>query len=295
MIVVLSQRKCGLSRCVTSYLLAMGSTDLLLVVIDLILRQILYVFRENLTFMFFIPVCKFHAVLLYAARDCSVWFTVTFTFDRFVAISCQKLKSKYCTEKTAGVILGTVTVLSFTTNIFWYFMFSVGYQMTNSPRFCITRYEVLKSPVWAGIEFAHYLITPFIPFVLILGINALTIRHIVVSSRARRRLRAHRTGESAKDPEIQSRRKSIILLFVISGNFILLWVLYLVHVIWDQLWWMNMYLADSIGWLREIAYMLQMLSLCTNTCIYAVTQTKFRIQLKIMMKYPFSLIAKLLV
>ncbi|XP_067876478.1 probable G-protein coupled receptor 139 [Heterodontus francisci] len=291
-IVILSQEKCGLSKCVTHYLVAMAAADLLVVILDLILRQIPIVYREQFYFLWDIPLCNIHAVLLFAATDCSVWFTVTFTFDRFVAICCQKWRSKYCTEKTAAVVLGTVTVLCFVKNIFWYFMLTGFYWLLNYPWFCAVRIGAWESPAWAAIEFLHYVLTPGVPFILILLLNALTVRHILVAGIARRRLRGHRSGEGQRDPEMESRRKSIILLFVISGNFILLWSVLMAYCIWARMWDVLNYSVPIPGFVREMGFMLQLLSCCTNTCIYAVTQTQFRQQLKNVLKYPFSLIVK---
>ncbi|XP_072357441.1 probable G-protein coupled receptor 139 [Scyliorhinus torazame] len=287
-IVILFRRKCGLSKCVTCYLVAMSLADLLVIILDLILRHIPIVFEEHFLFLWVIRVCNIHAVLLYAATDCSVWFTVTFTFDRFVAICCQKLKSKYCSEKTASVILGTVTVLSCLKNIFWYFMLLGGYVLLNDPWFCEVTGSVLLSPVWATLEFVHNIITPCIPFFLILLLNVLTVRHILVSSRARKRFQAHSDGESPKDPEMESRRRSIILLFVISANFILLWSVLMFYSIWKRMFNLGYKSVFLDGFVMELAFMLQLLSCCTNTGIYAVTQTKFRQQFKNMLKFPFT-------
>ncbi|XP_067909613.1 probable G-protein coupled receptor 139 [Heterodontus francisci] len=290
---ILSLRKCGLSKCVTRYLVAMAAADLLVIILDLILRQIPIVYREKFHFLrHSIPMCNIHAVLLYAATDCSVWFTVTFTFDRFVAICCQNLKSKYCSEKMAAVVLGTVTVLSCLKNIFWYFMFTGRYWLINRPWFCFVTGDVYYSRVWGTIEFLHYILTPGLPFVMILLLNALTVRHISVSSRGRRRLRSHSTGESRRDPEMESRRKSIILLLVISGNFFLLWAIFMVYSIWNRMRTLrpvSLFLPD---FLQELGLMLQLLSCCTNTAIYAVTQSQFRGQFWNVLKYPFTPIIK---
>ncbi|XP_067835390.1 probable G-protein coupled receptor 139 [Heptranchias perlo] len=275
-IIVLSRGKCGLSKCVTRYLVAMAAADLLVVINDLILRQIPITYRPQFTFLYHVPVCNIHAVLLNAATDCSVWFTVTFTFDRFVAICCQRLKTNYCTERTAAVVLGTVTVLFCSKNIFWYFFYNGDYMLSNSPWFCGVTSGALYSQIWAGIEFLHYLLTPGVPFVLILLLNASTVRHILVASRARRRLRGHSRGESPRDPEMENRRKSIILLFVISGNFILLWALFLVFVVSERMWFMRYSSVYLPKFVQEMGFILQLLSCCTNTCIYAITQTKFR-------------------
>ncbi|XP_067837857.1 probable G-protein coupled receptor 139 [Heptranchias perlo] len=293
-IAILSRGKCGLSKCVTRYLVSMAAADLLVVITDLILRQIPIVYRSMFAFLRHFPVCNIHAVLLYAVTDCSVWFTVTFTFDRFVAICCQKLKTKYCTEKTAAVVLGTVSVLSCLKNIFWYFMFEDPYLLSNTPWFCFGVTGVSISPMWTGIEFLHYLLTPGVPFVLILLLNALTVRHILVASRARRRLRGHSNRESPSDPEMENRRKSIILLFVISGNFILLWALFLVSVVSQRMFLMGYSSLYLPAFVKEMGFILQLLSCCTNTCIYAMTQTKFREQLKNVVKYPFIVIVRLI-
>ncbi|XP_067852794.1 probable G-protein coupled receptor 139 [Heptranchias perlo] len=293
-IVILSRGKCGLSKCVTRYLVAMAAADLLVVIIDLILRHIPILYWVQFLFMYSIPVCNIHAVLLYAATDCSVWFTVTFTFDRFVAICCNKLKTKYCTERTAAVVLGTVTVLSCLKNTTWYFMSTDGYALGNIPWFCVVTRNLTDSQIWGAIELLHYIVTPGVPFVLILLLNVLTVRHILVSSRVRRRLRGHSNGESASDPEMESRRKASILLFVISGNFILLWALFMVYSVWNRTWWLGYQSVFIPEFVQEIGFMLQLLSCCTNTCIYAVTQNKFREQLKNVVKYPFTIIVKLI-
>ncbi|XP_067881931.1 probable G-protein coupled receptor 139 [Heterodontus francisci] len=289
---ILSRGKCGLSKCVSCYLVAMSAADLLVIILDLILRHIPIVYWEQFQFLRSIDVCNFHAVLLFAATDCSVWFTVTFTFDRFVAICCQKLRSRYCSEKMASVVLGAVTVLSCLKNIIWYFMLTGPYSLLNIPWFCDATPDVLLSRVWGTIELLHHILTPGLPFVLILLLNALTVRHISVSSRGRRRLRDHSSGKSRRDPEMESRRKSIILLLVISLNFILLWAALMVYSIWFRMWFLDATFAYPHVFLQELGFMLQLLSCCTNTTIYAVTQTRFREQLKNVLKCPFTAIVQ---
>ncbi|XP_059497836.1 probable G-protein coupled receptor 139 [Stegostoma tigrinum] len=283
-IMTLSRKKCGLTKCVSCYLVAMSVTDLLVIIIDLIMRQIPVVYYVHFTFLYFVPVCNIHAVMLYAVTDCSVWFTVTFSFDRFLAICCQKLKSKYCNAKTAAVVLGTVTVVSFFKNIFWYFMLTDQYWLMNRPWFCRVTMDIRKSLFWVTMEFVHHILTPGLPFILILLLNIFTIRHILVTNQARKRL----VGPSAGDPELQSRRKSIILLFVISANFILLWSMIMVYSIWSRMVSLGFFSIWLNDFVQELGFMLQLLSCCTNTVIYAVTQTKFRQQLKSAMKYPFT-------
>ncbi|XP_059509257.1 probable G-protein coupled receptor 139 [Stegostoma tigrinum] len=105
-ILVLSRGKCGLSPCTTRYLLAMAMADLLFIITEVILWRIAYYYFPS-SFFLITPVCSVIYALRCASMDCSVWFTVNFTFDRFVAVCCQGLRAKYCTERTAAVVLAT--------------------------------------------------------------------------------------------------------------------------------------------------------------------------------------------
>lgn len=132
-------------------------------------------------------------------------------------------------------------------------------------------------------------------FIVILLLNVLTVRRILVASRARKRLRAQGNVDSCRDPEMESRRKSIIVLLFISGNFILLWAAFVVFSIWMRiycLWAITEFPPYSV---QELGFMLQLLSCCTNTGLYAVTQTKFRQQLKDMVKRPVSFFTKCMI
>ncbi|XP_048379911.2 probable G-protein coupled receptor 139 [Stegostoma tigrinum] len=283
-IVILSREKCGLSRCITHYLLAMSLADLLVVILDLMLRHISTVFKKQFIFLKSVPLCNIHAVLLYTAIDCSVWFTVAFTFDRFVMLCCRKLKSRYCTERTASAILVSMTVLSGLKNIFWYFMFTPLYRLHKEPWFCYESPGVQLSLVWGSIEFVHYILTPIIPFFLILLLNALTAKHILMKSNARKRLHTQSNVRNVRDAKMENRRRSIILLFLISANFIFLWSTLLISTIWQRMWLLG-YDVRLYRYWRDIGFMLQLLSCCTNTCIYVVTQKLFRKHLKNILLY----------
>ncbi|XP_067865140.1 probable G-protein coupled receptor 139 [Heterodontus francisci] len=282
-IVILSRGKCGLSTCTTRYLVAMATADLLVIITEVILLNINYYYFP-VSFLNITPVCSVNAVLIRAATNCSVWFTVTFTFDRFVAICCQKLKAKYCTEKTAAVVLVTTCILLCSKNIPFYFTYEHGEIIDNVPWFCYTKSSYFTEPGWVGFARFDTVLTPVIPFALILLLNALTVRHILVASRVRKGLRGQSKGENRSDPEMESRRKSVILLFTISGNFILLWLVYVLYYFGIA----DHFDSDFDYIFKEVGWMLSNLSCCTNTFIYVVTQSKFREQVKITVKYPIT-------
>ncbi|XP_067870122.1 probable G-protein coupled receptor 139 [Heterodontus francisci] len=295
-VVILSRGRCGLSRCITYYLVSMAVTDLLVMIIVVILNRIAGIYFPG-SFLFLTPVCRLRSVVEYAIIDCSVWSTVAFTFDRFIAICCQKLKMTYCTEKIVARVIGIVFILSCLKNIGLYFIFEPLYTSNNVPWFCSIKLIFYTSPAWAAYDWFIRILTPCLPFILILLLNVLTVRYILVASQARRRLRAHSNGETQCDPEMEKRRKSIILLFCISGSFILLYLLRLLTFLYVRIanlsYFSGSNFNDSNFILEESGFMLQLLSSCVNPFIYAGTQEKFREELQNAVRYPLSQIVKL--
>ncbi|XP_072356596.1 probable G-protein coupled receptor 139 [Scyliorhinus torazame] len=291
-IVILSRGKCGLSTCTTCYLVAMATADLLVIISQVILNKISYYYFP-VSFLDITPVCGINAVVVTAATECSVWFTVTFSFDRFVAICCQKLKTKYCTKKTAILVLATTSILSCSVNLPYYFTNEPAVIIGNVPWGCRQKPSTFTDPRWMGYNWFLKVLMPFLPFASILLFNALTVRHILVASRVRKELRGQNNGANHSDPEMQSRRKSMILLFAISGSFILLWFLYVVNFLYYTIRGL-VYLTYSEFTLQQVGFLLADLNCCTNTFIYGVTQYKFREQVKKAVTYPFALMIKLM-
>ncbi|XP_067865244.1 probable G-protein coupled receptor 139 [Heterodontus francisci] len=228
------------------------------------------------------------------AADCSVWFTVAFTFDRFVTICCQKLQSKYNTKKTASVVITTVFVVSSVKSSPFYFAGEPVFIIDNVPWYCVPTVDYLTSPLWRANICINRIITPLLPILLIVLFNALTIRHIIMANRVRRGLRSN--SENQNDPEVKNRRKSMILLFTISANFILLWMTFVVYSInWPvrNYTYTDKYYSNPKYIVQQVGFMLLLLSSCTNTCIYGLTQRKFREELKNGIKYLFTLNGKL--
>ncbi|XP_067864850.1 probable G-protein coupled receptor 139 [Heterodontus francisci] len=293
-IVILSRGKCGLSTCTTRYLVAMAMADLLVIITDVMLWRNFYYYIPR-TFLRITPVCSVIAVLMCAASDCSVWFTVAFSFDRFVAICCQKLKINYCTKKTAALVLATTCILLCLKNIPFYFIFEPAWIIDNIPWLCYDKPSYYTEPGWVGFDWFNTILTPLLPFVFILLLNTLTVKHIFVASRVRKGLRGQSKGENRSDPEMESRRKSAILLFSISGSFILLWLVYVIDFLYYSITGTNPYYhTDSFNIFRRVGVMLLNLSCCTNTFIYGVTQSKFREQVKRTVKYPVTSIIQLM-
>ncbi|XP_069771625.1 probable G-protein coupled receptor 139 [Narcine bancroftii] len=279
-IFILRRGKCGLSKCITRYLVAMAAVDFMVVIIEVILKRINNIFLP-INILFITPVCTMINVAKLAALDCSVWFTVAFTFDRFVAISCPNLRIKYCTTRTANVVIAVVVTLACLWNVPYYFVFDSKILIDNIPYHCIVTDAYSISPWWAAMEWFSSILNPLVPITLILLLNALTVKHIVKSNKVRRALLSN--VDNPNDPERENRKKSMILLFALSGNFIVLWTPYFIHSLkWkmQNYNYTDKYYSNPIFIYQQTAFMLQLLSSSTNSCIYGLAQRKFRLELK---------------
>ncbi|XP_072406622.1 probable G-protein coupled receptor 139 [Chiloscyllium punctatum] len=271
----------------------MAAADLLVLIFEGILYQIKEAYFPN-SFLNYTPICSLNLALLYVSIDCSVWLTVAFTFDRFIAICSQSLRTKYCTPRNAAVVLTVVCVLSVLENAPIYFIYEPREVVDNVPWSCYVKSSFYVLTIWAAFFWFEAILTPSAPFVLILLLNAMTIRHIVLSNRVRSELRG---VKSHTDPEIVNRRKSIILLLVISGTFITLWMVFFIcflYVHFTDAQFLEANYEDPFTIAEQSGYMLRCLSSCANTVIYAVSQRRFRDELKSLIKQPAYIITKLL-
>ncbi|XP_078260768.1 putative G-protein coupled receptor 139 [Rhinoraja longicauda] len=287
--VILSRGRCGLSKCVTRYLMGMAAADFMVIVFAIVFEPINNIYFYS-GFLLITPVCALSHLFKLASMDCSVWFTVAFTFDRFIAICCQSLRKRYCTERAAAIIMVTVATVSCLRCIPFYFVVEPYAIIDNVPWRCVPIPEYFTSFAWKAFEVIDSIITPLLPISFILLFNGLTVRHIIVANKIRRGLRG--SSENQKDSEVENRRKSMILLFALSTNFILLWLPYVIHSMnWqaENMTYTDKSLNTPIYVFQQCGAMLIALSTCTNTCIYGLTQRMFRKELKNGMKYVFTL------
>ncbi|XP_069771719.1 sex peptide receptor-like [Narcine bancroftii] len=287
---ILSTGKCGLSRCITRYLMSMSAADLMVLIFEAILYEIKEAYFPH-SFLNYTPICSLNLALLYFSIDCSVWLTVAFTFDRFVAICHQTLRARYCTPKIALVVMTVICSLSILQNIPVYFIYEARELIDNVPWSCFVKSSFYTSSFWTGYLWFETILTPFAPFLLIILFNTLTINHIILANRVRSQLQAKNREKNPNDQEIENRRKSIILLVALSGNFLLLWSVIFacficVQFIDTQFLETNYNGPFTIA--ERFGYMLRCLSTCTNTFIYAVSQRHFRDEIKNMVRRPFA-------
>ncbi|XP_078272239.1 uncharacterized protein LOC144602989 [Rhinoraja longicauda] len=271
----------------------MAAADLMVLIFEVILSEIA-ADNSSHSLLNLYHICKLRILFNCISIDCSVWLTVTFTFDRFVTICNQNLRAKYCTEKTAALVIVVTCILSVIQNIPVYIFLVPLYIIDNVAWYCWISPDFYTTAVGAALSVFESIVTPVVPILLIL-LNALTIKHIIHANRVRSGLRRDKKDESGADQEVENRRKSIILLLAISGNFVLLWMVTFVCYMSVNILDVNLLAADYNDpfIIAELSgYMLRALSACTNTFIYGVSQKKFREEFKYVIKSPFMFFSK---
>ncbi|XP_078284235.1 putative G-protein coupled receptor 139 [Rhinoraja longicauda] len=288
-VVVLLRGKCGLSKCISLYMVVMATADLLVMIFCVIGYHIV-MYQFPASFLSYTSACKIVLYFMSTSLHIAVWYTVLFTADRFVAICCHKFKAVYCTVRTAVAGITTVSLLLHLQSVPYIFEYKHVRTVKGVYWGCQPTVWFITSPLGAAFSFLQSILSVIIPFSLISLFNCLTVRRIIMASKVRKRLRAQ-GSQLQKDPEMEGRKKSIILLFSVSGSFILLWVTVAVSFLTTRLAGTAHYTGDysEPGYIAtEAGYMLMYLSSCTNTCVYAATQTKFRLELVTVLKYPWT-------
>ncbi|XP_051896875.1 probable G-protein coupled receptor 139 [Pristis pectinata] len=221
-IIVLSRGKCGLSKCISAYMMIMAVSDLSVININVVLYKLL-INRLSHTFLHHTNFLIAIVYLMGVSLELSQWCTVAFTVDRYVAMCCQKFKTKYCRVKTMRILAALILILISLENIPHLFVFQPLGITGNISWGIEFRLEAFNSPAFVAFTRLKSFRDLFCVFGLIFLFNGLTVRHILVSSKSRRGFRSQ-WKENRRDTEMESRRKSIVLLFSVSVSFLLLWL-----------------------------------------------------------------------
>ncbi|XP_059499058.1 probable G-protein coupled receptor 139 [Stegostoma tigrinum] len=282
---ILLRRNCGLSKCISAYMVAMATADLLVIINSIIVYHILS-YHFPFSFLSYTPVCKLIVYMTAMSLDLTVWFTVSFTFDRFVVICWQRFKAKYCTKRAATTVLTVISVLILLKNIPVLFAYEPEKIINKIQWGCQSSVNFLASSPGIAFVWFYSAWIAWLPFILMFLFNSLTIHRILIANRTRTVLQGHR-NKNHNNSEMENRRKSIILLFSVSISFILLWLTHSMSLAITRLSNPNYYRGDLNNpeyIATETGNILKLLSCFLNPCIYAVTQNKFREELNNVVK-----------
>ncbi|XP_072345190.1 probable G-protein coupled receptor 139 [Scyliorhinus torazame] len=290
-LMILRLKDCGLCKRTTIYLVAMVSADLLVLIFLVLINHILAP-RVPQAFYLNSLVYGLNSIMSVAVTNCSVWLTVSFTFDRFVAICCQSFKIRYCAPKSAALIVGAIylgtylrSIPNFFTNVHYYDHEELETKTRNAD-------NTDSIHAWRVFYWVKLILNPLVPYFAVILLNLLTVRHVLAASEVRRAFRGD--GQSSGDPEMQNRRKALVLLTAASASFILLWMPTIGLFLFSRITATYSFhdFKEPVAVIHELADMLSTLNCCTSTCMYALTQSKFRAELRRAVRYGEDLMTK---
>ncbi|XP_069092602.1 probable G-protein coupled receptor 139 [Pleurodeles waltl] len=283
-IAVFWKGKLDLSKSIIFYLVALAVANFLLILVVTVFRDIFY-FYVNISLWWPRPSCGVSNWIYFTCVYSLTWLTVAFTFDRYVIVCCSKLKLVYCTAKTTQRVILCVYTGAFLMAMPTFFIYvpvpTVGPNGT-SKDICTIRKDLNKIPILSVYDHFQTTVWIVIPLVSLMLTNGLTVWNIVITTRVRQGLKSAVATKRQDDPEMARRRRSIMLLALITISFLGHWLPKMIIKVVERLTYppVNRYnFYHPVNVVRMLANMLIVLSSFSNMCIYALTIEKFRKEL----------------
>ncbi|XP_048409189.1 transmembrane protein 183A isoform X3 [Stegostoma tigrinum] len=283
------QRNCMLSKSSTYYLMAISVADTLVLIFIVIIELVLK-FHILEPFWARDPWCTIRDIFNYGAYNASVWLVVTFTVERFIAISTFRLKTKLCTARCAIMVISLTFILSYLLAVpYFWSNHSQARPISNNVTesleilyICVYKrnisYLFVHGLVWFQTIFDY-----IVPFVIIFTLNGLTLRLIMQSNKVHQSCEVKGKDNSAGSLYFRAqKRKSIVLLITVSMSFALLCATRLVTQLILRITYYDidrMDYSQTINVVADIGSMLDLTNMAINMYLYACTQPKFRKEL----------------
>ncbi|XP_030050979.1 probable G-protein coupled receptor 139 [Microcaecilia unicolor] len=283
-IAVFCKGNLGLSKSIIYYLVALAIANFLLLLVITVFRDIFF-FYVDLSTWWPPPSCGISNWIYFTCVYSVTWLTVAFTFDRYVIICGMKLKFRYCTVKTTQQVIVGVYTAAFLIAMptFWIYV-PVPTQVQDlngtSLEICSIRKDLNEIFILSIYDHFQTTVWIIIPLVLLVLTNSLTVWHIFDTTKLRQGLKKGNTDQN--DLETTRRRRSIILLSIITASFLAHWLPKMIIKVVERLTIppVNRYdFFHPVSIVRMLANMLIVLSSVSNMCMYALGVEKFRQEL----------------
>ena len=224
-------------------------------------------------------ICKFVTVFGYTVSDYSVWLIIAVTVERYIVVANPfKIQTMCNIMRAVKIMLGIFAVLlAINAHFFWTVEIRTHPYGGKNITMCGggPNYEVLVGDAWPWVDTCLY---SFIPFVVILILNVLIIRHVLKARKSRSQLQSSADAKQAANYHDSTRMT--IMLLSISFTFLITTLPMNISSIAKIFWKLRNHKGlAQYTLLRTITTLLMYLNHSMNFVIYCVTGRKFRQQL----------------
>ncbi|KAG8198440.1 hypothetical protein JTE90_022178 [Oedothorax gibbosus] len=203
------------------YLAALAIVDMSYLVFSFILSFTAYPHIHESQFYFYWKLWPYFVTITDASSNSSVWITVTFTIERYIAV-CHPMKGKViCTESRAIKMIVIVFLICFFITLPTFFEYNIietENPLTNVTEVHLDTSDLGNNPVYVTTYYWIITVTfVFIPLLLLTVFNAFLIKS-VHSSKSRRKTMTRRrdTGDqSTQESKITIMLIAVVILFLI--------------------------------------------------------------------------------
>lgn len=157
-------------------------------------------------------------LLVDTAQNTSVWLTVTFTIERYIAV-CYPMRGKVlCTESRSRKVILAVLLYTFVLTLPTFFEFKVVEEL-NANNETIVR--VASSDMGADVLFTtvYYwllvVMNTIVPLLILIVFNTFLVRSVHLSRRQRNTMTLRTRPDSSREPSCQENKITVMLIAVV--------------------------------------------------------------------------------